>query len=50
MHLKFASVTSAVVQMIEVSCLKMISNEFKSLRKTFSIKIMTVFPPAFSCF
>ena len=28
----------------KVSCLKMISNESTSLRKTFSIKIMTVFP------
>ena len=29
---------------IEVSCLKMASNEFKSLRKTFGIKIMSFSP------
>ena len=41
-HLKFTSVTSAVVQMKFLECLKMILNEFKSLRKTFGIKNMTV--------
>ena len=40
-------VSETILKIIQVSCLKIISNEFNGLRKSFRIKIM-IFPPHFA--
>ena len=40
-------VFETILKIIQVSCLKIISNEFNGLRKSFRIKIM-IFPPRFA--